>query len=366
MNFKKIGVGIIRASHTSWAATAHIPAIRALPEYYELKAVSTSRAESAQLAQEEFGVPAFDNYMDLIHAPGVDLVVVAVKVPYHYELVNAAIDAGKMIFCEWPLGNGLDEAIELANRAKLANIRTAVGLQARFQPVIRYARDLIADGYIGEVLGTTLVGSGMSWGNTTNKNIAYIFDSSNGVTMLSIPILHAYDALSYMLGKFKNVSSQLEILYSEIHVEDEIITNTSADQVSISGTLASGAVVSTYYNGGVSRGEKLRWAIHGSKGDLIITGGEMGHVQTADLKLEGGREDEKSVQELAVPSSYFDLAPNLPTGVGRSTGFIYAQFAKDIYENTHLVPDFEHAATHHKLLDAIETASRTGIRQNIE
>jgi predicted dehydrogenase len=145
-----LGIGIIGESplNPGWAVNAHILALKALPDY-ELRAVSTSRRESAEAVSKAFGVAAsFDNHRDLIDHPGVDLVVVTVTVPQHHELVSAALDAGKMVFCEWPLGNGLAEALDLTARAEAAGVRTAVGLQARFASAIRHARELIVDGYM--------------------------------------------------------------------------------------------------------------------------------------------------------------------------------------------------------------------------
>jgi predicted dehydrogenase len=160
---KKIGVGVIGAGTGGWAAISHIPALKALPDY-ELRAISTSRRESAGAAAEAFGVEAaFGNPRELIAHPGVDLVVVAVKVTEHLELVSAALDAGKMVYSEWPLGRNLAEATELAARAGKSGVRTVIGLQGRFAAEVRHARELIEDGYLGRVLGTTLVGSGMAW-----------------------------------------------------------------------------------------------------------------------------------------------------------------------------------------------------------
>jgi predicted dehydrogenase len=77
--------------------------------------VSTTKLSTAQAAAEKFRVKhAFDNEFDLVNCTDVDLVVIAVKVPYHYKLVKAAVEAGKMTYCEWPLGNGTKEAEELA------------------------------------------------------------------------------------------------------------------------------------------------------------------------------------------------------------------------------------------------------------
>src|SRR3954471_22739628 len=71
-----IGVGVIGASplNPGWAVAAHLPAIAAIPDY-ELRAVSTSRRESAEAASTAFGVPGFDDHREMIAHPGVDLVV---------------------------------------------------------------------------------------------------------------------------------------------------------------------------------------------------------------------------------------------------------------------------------------------------
>lgn len=138
----RIGVGIIGASplNPGWGVIALIPALQKLPQY-ELRAVSTSNSVSA--AANAFEVAAFDNHTDLIAHPGVDLVVVAVKVSHHHELVTAALDAGKIAFCEWPLGRNSDEAHDLAVHARLARVHNAIGLQARFAPAIQRIRAAI-------------------------------------------------------------------------------------------------------------------------------------------------------------------------------------------------------------------------------
>src|SRR5881396_2772852 len=113
---KRIRVGIIGANpDRGWAAQAHIPALRSLADDFEVTALSTSRRESADAASKLFGVPAaFDNHQELVNSPVVDVVAVTVKVPYHLELATAALEAGKAVYCEWPLGNGLKEAESLA------------------------------------------------------------------------------------------------------------------------------------------------------------------------------------------------------------------------------------------------------------
>src|SRR5207247_10072281 len=151
-----LGVGIIGVSATrGWAATAHIPALRALPNY-EIRALSAHSAESARAAGEAFGVSAvFSDHEQLVIQPDIDVVAVTVKVPRHRELVDAALAAGKAVYCEWPLGRDLDDARAMAALAAEHGVRTVVGLQGRPAQAIGFIQELLSDGYVGEVLSTT-------------------------------------------------------------------------------------------------------------------------------------------------------------------------------------------------------------------
>src|SRR6266853_1568883 len=136
-----LGVGIVGVSPVrGWAATAHIPALRALPRY-EIRALSAHNAESARAAGEVFGVSAvFSDHEQLVTQPDIDVVAVAVKVPHHRALVSAALDAGKAVYCEWPLGRDLADARTMAALAAERDLRTVVGLQGRQNPAIEFVK----------------------------------------------------------------------------------------------------------------------------------------------------------------------------------------------------------------------------------
>src|SRR5438045_866155 len=121
-----LGVGIVGVSPVrGWAATAHIPALRALPSY-EIRALSAHNVESARAAGEVFGVSAvFADHEQLVTRPDIDVVAVTVKVPHHRQLVSAALAAGKAVYCEWPLGRDLDDAQAMAALAAEQGGRTA-------------------------------------------------------------------------------------------------------------------------------------------------------------------------------------------------------------------------------------------------
>jgi predicted dehydrogenase len=249
----RVGIIGLGAREDLWASLAHLPALRALPGF-EVTALSTSSPQSAARAGEAHEVArTFGNAIDLAACDEVDLVVVSVKVPTHRELVTTALHAGKAVFCEWPLGNGLAEAQELARLAGEHDVPAIVGLQIRANPVMNYLRDLVAEGYVGEVLSTTVIGSaGGVWGAYSDANSRYLLDPANGATLLTVPFSHALDGLAWVLGE----SQRLHIEHAvRRHKVTEIETGqplamTSPDQVVASGRLADGAVASIHFRGG--------------------------------------------------------------------------------------------------------------------
>jgi predicted dehydrogenase len=139
--------------------TAHLPGLRHLAGF-EVTAVATSRQESAEEAARKFGVPfAFDDAAKLVAHADVDLVVVNVRVTAHDQLVRQALEAGKHVFCEWPLGVTTDEARELAVLARQTGVRHVIGLQAYGSFGARQVAAIVREGRIGELQAVHLVGT---------------------------------------------------------------------------------------------------------------------------------------------------------------------------------------------------------------
>ncbi|MEU7580735.1 Gfo/Idh/MocA family oxidoreductase [Streptomyces sp. NPDC041068] len=361
-----VRVGLVGLSaRGGWAPQSHLPALTRL-KGYDLRALSASGDASARAAGEKYGVPlAFGSTEELVRSDEVDLVVVSVRVPLHREVILAALGAGKAVLCEWPLGNGLAEAEELAGAAARAGVRTFAGLQARSAPAVRFVRDLVADGYVGEVLSSSLVASGRRWGPVFEPSGEYLLDKRNGGTMLTIPFGHTIDAVTMALGEFTEVSSTLAVRRPVVHEEGtgRPAAMTVDDQIAVSGRLGSGAVVSAHFRAGLSRGTDFHWEINGTEGDLVITG-DSGHLQQAALTVRGGRGTDTSVAELPVPVRYFDV-PELDDVRGLpsyNVGVQYAQVLADLTGGSVSAPDFEHAVRRQRLLDAIERSASTGTR----
>ncbi len=354
MNNKPIRIGFIGLNPDShWASMAHIPALKSLADRFEIIGVANSSPESSKRTAQALGLKfAFDTPQDLVAAPEIDLVVVTVKVPYHYELVTAALEAGKNVHCEWPLGNGLAEAEKLARLAAEKGVVATVGTQMRVSPEVKFLRKLVAEGYVGEVLATTLIGDGGNWGAETVAELAYLSDKKKGATMLTIPFAHTLAGLQEVLGEFDKVGGRLITRRNTIYLTDteQTVPNTAADQIMVHGQLKSGAAFSAHYRGGLSRGTNFLWEIIGTEGEIQVKG-NIGHGQMAELTLFGARSGDAELKPLSIDS---ELLAGLPEQViPRNVAGIYKLIADDINNNTRTAPSFADAVRLHKLLDDI-------------
>ncbi len=360
-----LGIGIIGVNPAwGWAATAHIPALRALPNY-EIRAISARNAESARGAGEAFGIKAvFPDHEQLVIQPDIDVVAVTVKVPHHRELVTAALAAGKAVYCEWPLGRDLDEARAMAALAVEKGLRTVVGLQARQAPAVEFIQQLLSDGYVGEVLSTSMVGLSVV-GDTLVQPNAYMLDKANGANLLTVAFGHSLDILNHVLGEFADLSAVSDLRRPLITIEGtgEKIVKTAPDQVAVIGTLTSGATASIHIREAVAGGTGFLWEINGTDGTLRITA-DAALPEIFPLTVAGAQ-GRNALAELAVPAALTQKWPTLTSLEGApafNVARAYAAFAADIDNGTHTVPDFADAVRRHEVIAAIESSAASGER----
>src|SRR5713226_6723353 len=360
----KIRVGIVGANpQRGFASIAHIPALQALPEF-EISAVCTTRQESAEMAARHFGVPlAFSDPAKLAQHPDVDLVTVSVKVPDHLSPVMAAIEAGKHVYCEWPLGRDTAEAVQMRDAADHRGIRHAVGLQGQMSPAINYVRDLVADGYVGRVLTATMITCAPNWGASIDR--AYQADRANGANLLTITGGHTIDALCHCLGEFRELAAFVVSQRDHIPCQEtgEPVAKTSPDQVVVNGIVGDGAVVSFQVRGGMARGTDFLFEIHGMEGDLALTATSRTSMQRQELNLKGARGEGTSLVDLPVPGKYRWVPEGVPPGSPYNVAQLYVKLAEHIRDGKPASPGFDAAITRHRLLDAIVRASDMRLKQ---
>ena len=364
---KPVRVGLIGAAGR-WGPRAHVPALKAVPET-ELYAMCTAHAETAQAAADKFGVEcAYGSDQALNLDARVEAVAVAVRVPAHYELTKNALEAGKHVFCEWPLGANTQEAEALANLARRKGVRTIVGLQRRASPAYLYMRELIQQGYVGQVLAVNLMlmNSGVL---TRPSDRTWQRDATLGANTLTITFAHVFDAMCMVVGELVEVSAIVSTQVSQWFETDtkRYVDVTSPDNILVQGRLDNGAVVTAYCGVHPYHGSGHRLEVYGREGTLAMIGGGEGG-QELRRKLMGGHKDDKTLQELAVPDRFKWVPEAVRNGPEYDVGQMWVKFAEAIRTGFNAdfdLPDFDHAVRRHRSLDAIVRASQSGQRQKI-
>ena len=344
-----------------WAASSHLPALRALPGF-DLVALATTRQSSADAAAAKYGVAkAFGDAREMVADPGVDVVVVSVRVPDHRPLVLEALAAGKHVYCEWPLGANTAEAEELLAAAERADVRHVIGLQAHTHPAVERARELVREGSLGRVLSASLVGcSAAVGGERVPESIAWGVDVRNGMNLLTVPVSHSIDPFLSIVGELEDVSARLATgtPHPTVTETGERLYATAPDQVVAHGNLVSGGLASIHFQGGTTGRNATEIRVYGTDGLLVLRADGVG-IQRAPLELSVARFD-GPLEPVELPRD-----PAIPEGAAENVARLYLRLAAAIRDGSPAQPGFSHAVRRHRLLDALAAASASGVRQPV-
>ena len=356
---EKLRLGLIGASvKGTWSARSHLPALRASSDV-ELAAVCTTRADSAEAARSAWGARlAFDDWHKMVASPEIDAVAVVVRVPSHYAPTKAALEAGKHVYCEWPLGRTTSEAIELAALAKAKGLTTAVGLQARVNPALMHMKELVAAGYVGEVMAihVSLMREGVL---TRPSNRTWQRDAELGANTLTIANGHTIDAMRFVVGDFGRLSAVVATQAKQWldTGTNTLLDVTSPDNVLTSGRLTNGAVASVHIGAIPFAGSGYRMEIYGRDGTLVAAGEDSPQLSAVSLH---GAQRGNTLAAIQVPERFTLAAPETPSGEALNVGQMYTLFARAIHNGNSQHPTFATAVDLHRLVDAIKQASDNG------
>ncbi|MEU5868000.1 Gfo/Idh/MocA family oxidoreductase [Nonomuraea sp. NPDC047529] len=357
-----IRVGVVGAG--GWADGSHLPALAAL-EAFEVTAVATTKQAGADRAAAAHGVRhAFADAGELARHPEVDLVVVSVKASGHAAVIRAALDAGKHVVSEWPLGVDADEAGELTEAATAAGVVHAVVLQGHHAPSARFAADLLADGRIGTLESVALVAEGAPWGGSRIRpELVFGLDPAEGTDILTIMAGHFLATLERVAGPMAEVSARLPRTHDRVLVTgtERTVPNATPSHVLLHGLLASGATASVAVHGGHGPiQDAFLLKLVGSDGTLTATPVQRGtFIHWGDWDVRIGDD------VLTMPDSYRTVPAGVRSGPPANIAALYQEVARAIAEGRQPQPSFETALRHHRLLAAVERSAADGTTQKI-
>jgi predicted dehydrogenase len=355
---KGIRVGIVGANaDVSWAKLSHVPALKGLPGV-KLAAVATRNEQSARQAAEAFGADRwFSDPYAMIRDDRIDVVTIAVNVPAHRDLVLAALDAGKAVYCEAPLGRTVSEVEEMARAIRSQH--TAIGLQGRLNPSVRCAAQLLSSGNIGRPLNARVACATVGFGPEMPSTHDLFNKASSGANLLTIIGGHTLDLVEAVLGGIVQIDARTEIRWPAVKLTDiaEESCRETPDYVGVLGKTRSGAVFTADISGGVPpHAVRFSFEITGSEGWLSLTNDHPYGFQAGDLKLTSNVAF-VTPERAAVSGGLMGAAINV--------GEVYAHLVRDMHAGTYKTPGFEHALHNTRLIEAVRRAAERGERQKV-
>ena len=142
----------------------------------QLVAVCDVYEKRKRLAAEKHNVKGYLDYREVISRPDIDAIVVATPDHWHAHVALAAMDAGKDVYCEKPMTHTIDEALKLSATVKETQRVLQVGSQTTSALQWHKAKQAIAEGRIGHMVGS----QGSYNRNSTEGEWNYPIDAGAG------------------------------------------------------------------------------------------------------------------------------------------------------------------------------------------
>lgn len=217
---KSIGVGVIGMG---WMGTAHSRAYRQVPQRFSDAGVMPRLvicADEIQSRAENEGMKlGFErvttDWREVIQSPDVQIVNIAAPNHQHLEIVRAATAAGKHVFCEKPVGRSPEETAEIEQLARKAGVKSFVGFNYRWAPLVQFTRQLISDGRLGTI--THYRGRFFSmYGSNPHSVLSWRFQKeAAGLGTLGDLMSHAADMAHFLVGPMKRVVANQKTLITQ-------------------------------------------------------------------------------------------------------------------------------------------------------
>lgn len=346
-------VGVIGADPRGFGARAHIPAVLRSP-VLDLHAICTRHEEGARTAAEVHGARQwYGDIESMLSDDDIDLVSIAVRPTGHQALFDACLDAGKAVYCEWPLAANTVQATSMASNAKRSGVPVGVGLQGRFAPSYVALRDAIANGDIGTPLGfsASLIQAAFQ----VDSDRAWLTDSAEASGALHVATAHLTDIIEFILDDaISSVAAVTETVIRQGTFGDDdgqTFTWDTPDTVRYMARLDSGLTGSVNVTNAAVATTGFTLQVIGDGGQIDAT--SPAYIQFSPVTVRTTTSNGfTTVQRPTDIAHESDVATN----VGRAL----TAFGRSIQDRRRFIPNAETGLRLHTILDAITDSHASG------
>lgn len=351
-----IGTGFMGKAHAlSYQAAGNVFADISRPVLHSVADIDMSRAEQFR---NQFGfAKATNDWQELVQDPEIDIVSVTTPTLFHKEMALAAIAAGKHVHCEKPLAISAADALEMALAAEKAGTRTASGFNYLKNPLLKYARDMIASGELGEITDFNGIHA-EGFMSDPQTPWSWRCDPAGGQGAIADVGSHIIAIARYLMGPVNRVFAQLDTPVRTRPVSpganehrqvgvDDIARMIVSFERGCSGVLQANWLAT-------GRNMQLAFQISGSKGTLAFDQQRMNELRYfkagEDTRSNGFRVIESGPQH--EPYGAFCVAGGHHLGFNDLKTIEMAEFIRAIDTGMAASPDFREAWEVQRLIDA--------------
>ena len=377
---RRIGVGVVGLGwmgrvHTSSyrRVLEHFPHLGLVPRLVVGADVSAERRAHAERVGFE---RTADDWRAVVEDRAVEAVSITLPNAMHREVALAAIEAGKHVWVEKPVGRGIEDTVAVADAARRAGVLNAVGFCYRFAPAVQHARALIERGEIGELnhyRGVFLA----DYANRPDAAASWRFlraDAGSGA--LGDLMAHIVDMTHFLVGPIERLSGRTAILiprrprlpvgegthFSRVDT-GEVVDVENEDWAGalieldggVYGSLEASRVI-------VGPHVRMRFEVHGTRGALAWELERMNELERFQLSENGRDEGYMTVVAGAQHPGFAAFQPGagVPMGYDDLRVLEAANFLEAIRDGEQRGPGLEEMRATVRVLDAIERSGRSG------
>ena len=378
----EIGVGLVgykfmgRAHSNGYRQVSHFFDVDPTPR---MVAIAGRNEAAVSEAAAQLGWDGYEtDYHALIERDDIGLIDVSTPGDSHYEVVMAALAAGKHVLCEKPLANSLDQAREMMNAAKSAGVINMINFNYRRVPAVVLARKLIAEGRIGEVRHFRAIYL-QDWILDPEFPLVWRLKKElAGSGALGDIAAHIVDLSRYLLGEeIASVTGSLSTFIKERPVE---VTSGGGAGLVATGGVEMGQVtvddsahfLAKFESGATGTYEVTRLApgrrnhnqfeINGSKGTIVF---DLERLNELEVYFVDDAEDVQGFRKILVTDAAHPYVGNWWPG-GHIIGWehTFTHVVKDLMDGIksgiNPAPAFEDGFRCQAVLDAVERSSASG------
>jgi len=260
----KLRVGIIG---TGFGALVQAPGFQLHPACEVVALSGVTRPGRAAQEAAKLGIPkAYDSYKTMLEQANLDLVSV-VSAPYlHHEMTLAALERRIPVLCEKPMAMNLAEAQAMVAAAERRGLVHAVDFEFRYHPARLTFKELISQGFLGDLLHFTLTYTIAGLEKNLARPMGWLWKQETGGGILGAFGSHLVDSLLWFFGEIQRVSGMLTTHVDMREGQPADADDTFAFLASLGGK--STGVVQLLMH--AHHGFGMRLEAFGTKGSLVL------------------------------------------------------------------------------------------------